>query len=422
MLKVSGVHLRSALVGLTLDAVIAETKPIADRFAAAGFSLFLVGGIVRDLQLGFDGNRLDFDLSSNARPPDIKRLVAPIADAIWDQGERFGTIGCVIAGRPYEITTHRADSYAHDTRKPEVRFGDDIVGDLSRRDFTINAMAVSVFDGKLIDPFDGRAALAQKSLATPIEATISFSDDPLRILRAARFVARYELVPTSDVVTAATQLVDRLEIISAERIREEFDKLLEVPTPSPGFAFLAEVAALDMVVPFVSTDRLRALFAAIDRAPSDHVVRRIVVFNECPAVDRKTRLARLRYSNDEVSEIISVLGGIDTIRSTRSWDDESVRRLVDEVGFARLDVLWSAAAVTDAESHEAAKSAFDALSVGEDLSLLEPSASGDDIMAALDLSPGPAVGAAMRVLRERRLRDGPASVAEELEFLTSTDP
>ena len=169
--------------------VLGEVEGIRDAFTAGGFELYLVGGIVRDMHLGVPLDSLDFDMTTEARPETIKSLVDPLATAVWTQGEKFGTIGAQIDGRPYEITTHRAESYGDGSRKPEVAFGDDIEVDLSRRDFTLNSMAVRLSDGVLLDPFDGLGALERKELLTPIEPEVSFSDDPLRILRAARFIA-----------------------------------------------------------------------------------------------------------------------------------------------------------------------------------------------------------------------------------------
>ena len=184
-----------------LEPVLAELRPLADRFVAAGHSVYLVGGTVRDLLLGrpIVG---DYDLTTDARPPEIKRLLADWADAIWTQGERFGTIGARRGDRSYEITTHRAEAYHADSRKPDVAFADAIESDLSRRDFTVNAMALALPDPHLIDPFDGAADLAAGRLRTPLSAAESFTDDPLRMLRAARFLAGYDLHPVEGLADA----------------------------------------------------------------------------------------------------------------------------------------------------------------------------------------------------------------------------
>lgn len=418
IVKGSGLHLRSAFVSATVERVLAEVQPIADRFSAARFSLYLVGGIVRDLDLGFEIDELDFDLTTDARPPEIKRLVSPIADAVWDQGERFGTIGCKVAGRAFEITTHRAEWYESDSRKPAVRFGDDVLVDLSRRDFTVNAMAISVFDGVRLDPFDGRGALERKELRTPIDPEISFRDDPLRILRAARFVARYALKPDAGVADAAGELADRLEIVSEERIRDELDKLLVAPEPSAGMRFLGDVGALDHALPFLDVGQIDRLGGALDRSAASIDVRRAVLYAHVSADRRPDAITRLRYSNDETAHLVRVTGAIDRIREHPHRTDEDIRRLVDRVGLDRMSEMWHAAAATlDAAGVADARRAFEALAGREDLSSLEPTATGADVMEALGVEPGPDVGEMLRRLRERRLVRGPSTLAEELAYL-----
>ena len=238
-----------------LEPVLAELRPLADRFVAAGHSVYLVGGTVRDLLLGrpIVG---DYDLTTDARPPEIKRLLGDWADAVWTQGERFGTIGARKGDRSYEITTHRAEAYHADSRKPDVAFADAIESDLSRRDFTVNAMALALPDPNLVDPFDGAADLAASRLRTPLSAAESFTDDPLRMLRAARFVAGYDLHPVDGLTDTIRDLRGRLEIVSAERIRDELDKLLTVEHPSAGLWLLVDTGLCDEFLPELSAMRL----------------------------------------------------------------------------------------------------------------------------------------------------------------------
>ncbi len=210
-------------------------RPLAERFDEAGHRLYLVGGIVRDLVLGRPLSG-DIDLTTDARPERTAALVRDWADAVWDQGARFGTIGVKAGGSTFEITTHRAEAYHPDSRKPDVSFADEVEADLSRRDFTVNAMALRVTgrDGEepeLIDPFGGVGDLAAGVLRTPLHPEESFTDDPLRMLRAARFVAGYGLAPEPALVTAVSDLVGRLEIVTAERVRDELSKLLVVRGP-----------------------------------------------------------------------------------------------------------------------------------------------------------------------------------------------
>ena len=182
--------------GPRLRAALEVSRPIHDRFSAAGHSLYLVGGIVRDDLAGRDRASPDYDLTTDARPDAIKEMLGPIAEALWAQGEKFGTIGVKVGGEIFEITTHRADEYYESSRKPLVAFGDDVRDDLARRDFTVNAMAVDCADGSLVDPFGGAADLAAGVLRTPLSPDVSFSDDPLRMLRAARFIATFAFRPT----------------------------------------------------------------------------------------------------------------------------------------------------------------------------------------------------------------------------------
>jgi len=230
-----------------LEPVLAVTRPLASRFNEAGRQLYLVGGIVRDLLAGCPIDRPDIDLTTDARPEETKRLLSGWADAMWTQGERFGTIGAKHGGRAFEITTHRAEAYVPDSRKPHVVYSDAIEIDLSRRDFTINAMALTLPEPELVDPFDGRTdLLVERRLRTPLEAETSFSDDPLRMMRAARFIAGYGLAPEPALVRAVEQLAPRLEIVSAERIRDELDKLLVVDDPSEGLWFLHDTSLFEI--------------------------------------------------------------------------------------------------------------------------------------------------------------------------------
>jgi poly(A) polymerase len=243
--------------------VFAELKPLAERFDEAGHRLFLVGGSVRDLLVetsrhGRDTIR-DLDLTTDARPERIKQLLDGWADAVWNQGEKFGTIGAKRLGRSFEITTFRAESYSDESRKPHVTFADEIETDLSRRDFTINAMALEVTRGAtptLVDPFEGAADLVGKVLRTPLGPEISFSDDPLRMLRAARFIAAHDLQPTDELVEAVRTMAPRLEIVSAERIRDELDKTITLDHPAAALFFLHDTGLAEQFLPELPAMRL----------------------------------------------------------------------------------------------------------------------------------------------------------------------
>ncbi len=237
-------------------------EPVADRlgelFAAAGHEIHLVGGSVRDALLGKLGHDLDF--ATSARPAEIERLLHQFSKAVWTIGKEFGTIGCKVseAGATWvvEVTTYRSDAYASASRKPVVAFGDTLEGDLVRRDFTVNAMAVSVPGKRFVDPYGGLKDLAAGVLRTPAAPELSFSDDPLRMMRAARFAAQLGLVPAPEVVAAMTGMADRIAIISAERVRDELGKLLLVERPRPGLDLLVATGLAERVLPELPALRL----------------------------------------------------------------------------------------------------------------------------------------------------------------------
>ena len=405
--------------------VLDEVRPVSEAFVAAGHAIYLVGGVVRDLELGAALDEIDLDMTTDARPGEIRSVVEPMAEALWAQGEKFGTIGVRVGGRPYEITTHRAESYSDDSRKPEVAFGNDVEVDLSRRDFTVNAMALRLPEGELIDPFDGRGALERRVLETPIEATVSFSDDPLRILRAARFIARYGLRASTDLIAAATALVERLSIVSAERVRDELDKLLGASEPSAGIEFLDAVGALRVIFDGHMADALR-VGRTLDASPVDVVLRRSLIFAALAPDSRNSQISALRYSNDEQRQLRDIQEGFDRLVSGPThgteWDDEDLRRLVDTVGIENMPTVIGRAQLAELPATAMVSGRLDQLSLTEDLSSFTPSASGEQVMRALGLEPGPTVGEAMALLRERRLQYGPADSEAELAYLVSVWP
>src|SRR3978361_721596 len=221
----------SAVERLSALATSAVVDRVAQAFTAAGYELALVGGPVRDAFLGRPVNDLDF--TTNARPDDILRVVTPISETRWDIGREFGTIGALVRGEPVEITTYRADAYDGGTRKPVVEFGDNLEGDLARRDFSVNAMALRLPDRILVDPSGGMDDLLASRLRTPGTPEVSFGDDPLRMLRAARFTSQLGFTATPETVQAMTALAARIEIVSVERITAELSKLLLTDSPRP---------------------------------------------------------------------------------------------------------------------------------------------------------------------------------------------
>ncbi|HYT37963.1 MAG TPA: CCA tRNA nucleotidyltransferase, partial [Acidimicrobiia bacterium] len=243
-----------------LRPLLAPESPLQDlarRFSAAGYRLHLVGGTVRDALLGVTKSDSDYDLTTDARPDAVLELVRGWADHVWLQGQAYGTIGGAKGSFRVEITTFRAEVYRPDSRKPSVTFSDSLETDLSRRDFTVNAMAISLPEPKLADPYGGLDdLLVHKRLRTPLDPEVSFLDDPLRMMRAARFMAGLGLEPDPALVAAATDLAGRLEVVSAERIRDELTKLLLVDDPSAGLWFLAETGLADEFLPELNRMRL----------------------------------------------------------------------------------------------------------------------------------------------------------------------
>jgi poly(A) polymerase len=403
-------------------ALLAEVQPLASKFADAGYRMYLVGGIVRDQQLGRElAPGSDIDLTTDAHPATIKKLVSGLADAVWSQGERFGTIGCRIAGREYEITTHRGESYDPGSRKPEVVFSDAIEHDLARRDFTVNAMAVALPEGRLVDPYGGRHDLAAAVLRTPLSPEVSFSDDPLRMLRAARFVAGYALTPEPGLLAALGALAPRMAIVSVERRRDELDKLLAVPDPRPGLRLVLEQG----LAPFVLPELAKATQPVVDRAldavaamPPSRALRlaALVAPDDRPdraAVDR--RLRELRYSNDLVAQVRATVAGAATVVATTSpFSDADIRRFAAVAGAHIDDALRLASTRVDTADYERA---VDELRTRESLDALEPALDGEQVMALLHLTPGAAVGEAIAFLRSLRIEEGPLSADEARDRL-----
>ena len=389
------------------DDLCAVVSPVADRFLANRFQLYLVGGVVRDRLLGVDRTP-DLDLTTDAPPERIRELVDGVADTVWLQGERFGTVGIRLGDLTMEITTHRSEAYMGDSRKPVVRFSTDLYEDLARRDFTVNAMAVEVAERSLHDPHDGRGDLGRGILRTPLSPEESFSDDPLRMLRAARFVARYGLVPAEGLVGAARSLVGRMAIVSAERIRDEFFRLLEVEDPSPGVHLLAEIGLLDGLLPEVAAldvgERNRAL-EVVATATDDPILRLAVLAQSAGGM--ASRLVDLRLSGTDVRRIAVLVDGADQIvegSTDGSWSDEEVRRLAVAVG-PSLDPVLDFVDLVGVETGDLVAVVERLGSVGE-FDDLGPALDGDAVMVLLDLSAGPEVGEALSWLVDLRLREG----------------
>lgn len=425
------------------DSVLTLLAPVSRRFADAGHQLYLVGGIVRDGvlaemddspsasdNLGAGGN--DIDLTTDARPEVTKALLKNVATSLWAQGERFGTIGARVDGRDLEITTFRADVYRDDSRKPEVAFGHELRGDLARRDFTINAMAVSTATGQLHDPHHGRRDLRERLLRTPLDPHLSFSDDPLRILRAARFLPRFDMRASPELAAAASALAPRLSIVSVERIRDEWERLLAVTSPRVGLDFLDEHGVVGFIAPEVSDlpDPVRA--AARERAASaaSPLVRRAGFLADLDIETAHRCLADLRYSNAVIADSMAVLSAAARL-AVSATNDESLRRIVATTGrhvepvlidealvLARIAAQGDRAAVDHVERVTAA---LGLLRAREDLRAVDLPIGGDDVMREFDVAAGRAVGEALEWLREQRIVHGPLDRDQAIQLLLERD-
>lgn len=443
-----------------------EVRPLADLFAASGARLYLVGGVVRDLFVTGtapdDGaaSRIgeDVDLTTDAEPDRIKAIIAPLADAVWTQGERFGTIGCKVGDRTFEITTHRAEAYTTESRKPQVLYTTDLEVDLSRRDFTVNAMALDVTADapELIDPFGGLADLVAGVLRTPLDPEVSFSDDPLRMLRAARFVAGYDLAPTDDLIAAVRRGVERLGIVSAERVRDELCKLVVLPDPSAGLWFVHDTGLAEVFLPELPAMRLEQdpihrhkdvlthTIAVVAKSRRDLRVRLAALFHDVGKPKTRSiggtgvsfhhhevvgarmtrdRMKALRFSNemiDDVTRLVYLHLRFHTYQM--GWSDAAVRRFVRDAGplLSELIALTRADCTTrNRRRAEALDRRIDDLELrierlreSEELASIRPDLDGQQVMAHLGIAPGRKVGQALEHLLELRLERGPLEEAE----------
>jgi poly(A) polymerase len=457
----------SALQRLGELAEIRHIARLARAFSAAGYELALVGGPVRDAFLGREVN--DFDFTTNATPDQILAIVAPIADAHWDIGRAFGTIGARFAGDTIEITTYRADSYDGETRKPVVAFGDSLEGDLVRRDFTVNAMALRLPELILVDPSGGVEDLVAGRLTTPVAADVSFGDDPLRMMRAARFTSQLGFAVDESTRTAMIALADRLPIVSVERMSDELTKLLLTDDPVPGLRLLVETGLAHIVLPELPALKLEVdehahhkdvyehsltvLRQAIELekarpgiASPDLILRiaallhdigkpqtrrieggGVVTFHHHDVVGAKLagrRLKQLRFDKETIGAVSTLIElhlrffGY----SEGVWTDSAVRRYVRDAGplLERLHILTRADVTTrNVRKADRLSFAYDdleeriaAIAEAEGIAAVRPDLDGEQIMRLLGLSPGPAVGQAYRFLLDLRLDEGPLGEEE----------
>ena len=407
--------------GPAIDWAVEASRPLTSRFHAAGHSLYLVGGVVRDHFLADRPPDPDLDCTTDATPDEIKTIVADVADAHWTQGEEFGTIGCRVGPWTFEITTHRADAYEPDSRKPTVAFGDDIEADLARRDFTVNAMAVDLRDGDLIDPFRGRSDLVAGILRTPLDPEISFSEDPLRMLRAARFVAGYGLEARPELADAVATMTDRLDIVSTERVRDELEKLLLLPEPARGFDFLVGTGLWGRVLPGFDPASAPVLAARVAAVIENRAER----WGALVSLDGVARLRSLRLSNALIREVKWLIAVDARLTDAQPQDDRDLRAVGELVPSGeRLERGVKFARDLRAADGDDPGSLADLEERVADLRRREPDfddpglpVDGDQVMEILGIESGPEVGRAIERLRRHRLEDGPLTIERATEIL-----
>ena len=432
---------------------------LGEAFERAGFELSLVGGPVRDAILGRIAPDLDF--TTSALPDEILKVVKPMATATWDVGREFGTIAAEIDGERVEITTYRADSYDPKTRKPTVEFGDNLEDDLVRRDFTVNAIALRLPSRSFVDPHNGLRDLQLKTLRTPSHPEVSFSDDPLRMMRAARFASQlgFELDP--DAFEAMVKLRERIQIISAERVRDELSKLLLAKDPKPGLEILVDAKIADLVLPELPALKLESdehhhhkdvyqhTLTVVTQAigyeaeydlERDLIVRLAALLHDIgkPATKRleaggavtfyhhdvvgaklaKKRLTELKFDNDTVKAVAKLIElhlrffGY----SDQPWSDSAVRRYVRDAGeqLDRLHILTRADVTTRnqrkadrlAHAYDDLEQRIAQLREQEELDAMRPELNGEQIMEILGIGPSKEVGLAYNFLLEIRLDEG----------------
>lgn len=461
----------SALSQVQLRAVsdLLRVAPVADelgrRFQEAGFRLALVGGSVRDALLGRLGNDLDF--TTDARPEDVLKIVRPWADSVWDVGIAFGTVGAQKSARvgdevrnfQIEVTTYRSEAYDRTSRKPEVSYGDSIDEDLVRRDFTVNAMALALPEQEFIDPHGGLEDLAAGVLRTPGTPEDSFSDDPLRMLRAARFAAQLDFEVAPEVVAAMKAMSDRIEIVSAERIQGELNKLILSAHPRQGLGLLVDTGLADRVLPELPALRLESdehhrhkdvydhslivleQAIALEEDGPDLVLRLAALLHDIgkPRTRRfesdgrvsfhhhevvgakmtKKRLTALKYSNDMIKDVSRLVELHLRFHGygDGEWTDSAVRRYVRDAGplLERLHKLTRSDCTTRnkrkanalSRTYDGLEERIGQLQQQEELDAIRPDLDGNEIMEVLDVGPGPVIGKAYAFLLELRLENGP---------------
>lgn len=448
--KISGMsNVSVTALQASLQEYLEVTQHLSRLLRANGHRLYLVGGVVRDALFKMhtreacaknsltkrgaltaqaeislpdidyitkpDINHTtqpDIDCTTDALPAEVLRIVSPVASSIWTQGRRFGTIGCVVNGQSFEITTHRADRYNPASRRPAVEFSTSVEDDLYRRDFTINAMAVDTANGELVDPCGGANDLQLRTLRTPLEPGISFGDDPLRMLRAARFLAKYHLTPDTETLQAVQRMKNRLHIVSSERVRDELQKLLMLDNTTAGLRFLADTGLLAEILKEYETEHETHLdkIACVNAEPGQ---RWAALLGRLPTQVAVAELRNLKVSKELVKTVKHLLEACTLLaawepdqpprtENTSCFNASDVRRLI-HICPIDIDIACDFAkssGLVNVWSLESFEAALKSLRLTEDVSTLDAPLTGKQVMETLNLNPGPIVGEALDLLQE----------------------
>jgi len=377
---------------------------LSEHFVASGWGFFVVGGVVRDLFLGKRSG--DIDITTSAHPDETTSILNDWGDAVWDQGARFGTIGARRGDVVVEVTTHRSEQYEQTSRKPQVKFSGAIEDDLARRDFTINCMAIDLPSWRLVDPFNGRAHLEQRVLRTPLSAEIAFSEDPLRMLRAARFTAGYSLSPDQAIEDAITSMAERLDIVSKERINDEMSKFLMVEKPSEGVALLQRTGLIKQVLPGAAD------FQTIEPDVLNLIQRDLSlrwaallwpVAGEAHLA--QDLLNHLRVSKSLSSQVAGIMNATRLLTDAVDANPSTIRRLLHATRPTTAEAIALAEAYGQAPPTEVC-AAMAQIEANEGTENFTVPLDGFEVAELIE-KQGPAVGATLDRLMEYRLDSGP---------------
>ncbi len=448
----------------TAPGAVLDVPPLAtelgERFRSAGRELALVGGVVRDMFLDRRRADAELDLATDAPPQETLRILRGWTDRHYLVGVRFGTVGARKGDTLLEITTYREEVYEQEHRKPAVTFAKDLESDLSRRDFTINAMAIRLPEGTFVDPFGGVRDLAAKRLDTPLEPEMAFSDDPLRMLRAARFAAQLDVTPAPRVLHAIHDMRERLGIVSAERIAEELSKLLVAERAAKGLGIVVATGLAELFLPELPAlaleqdpvhrhkDVLKHTLAVVERCEPDLVLRVAALLHDVGKPHTReitpegvqfhhhevvgARLARdrlraLRFPTHVIDDVVRLVEMHLRFHGYSEWSDSAVRRYVRDAGplLDRLNQLTRADCTTQnpktarqlAALQDDLEERIARLAEEENLQAMRPPLDGTQVMEHLGIGPGPAVGRALEHLMQLRLDRGPIDEDEAYALL-----